>query len=348
MNDQSDGHAATELVHLDRVVAEALQPPSELAEKDAAYYARKAYAENTYLSYRSDLRDFVAWAGMRNPFPTTAAVIIRYLVDRAETLAPTTLDHRVAALSFIHRMLGYSDPTQEEGVAAVLRGIKKDRVEQGWEQDQAPAFTLDQIVAMVRAPGRSLHDLRDRAYILTGVFGAFRQSELTGLTVNRFNWSDPRGVVVEMGVTKQDQLAEQRPRKVIPKGPAGFCPVTALEEWLYEAGIERTDPGPVFRGINRHGQVATKPLSHTTTNRIIKKWAARAGIENPEQYSGHSLRASFVTVARALRIPDHVIARQSHHRDLRTLDTYDRPGMAFESNPAMDVMTEFARVLDSA
>lgn len=331
-----------ELAAVDAAILEALNLPARREAKDATYYLRKAKSENTWRAYRSDVRHFVAWAGIADPFPTTPEVIGRYLMDcaqdPAQPQAPSTLAHRLAALSFVHTARGFADPTQDPYVRELLRGIRRDRVDEGWEEAQAPTFSLGQLIAMIGPMGRSPHDLRDKAYILTGLFAALRQSELTRLRVEQLQAAE-HGLVIRMGPTKTDPLNERRHMKALPKGPDGFCPVQALEAWLRTGGISE---GPVFRGIDRHGNVSTRPLSHTTTNRIIKKWVSRAGLPQAERFSGHSLRASFVTVARELRIPDAVIARQSHHRDLRTLDLYDRPQQVFDGNPSLEVMAALA------
>lgn len=331
-----------EIVSLQHAIEQALTTRSPSGAKDARYYARKSYAENTYRAYKSDLKDFIAWTGIPNPLPTTSELIKTYLVERAESLSPSTLEHRLAALSFIHRVLNYGDPTQDEELKAVLRGIKRDRVENGWAPNQAPAFTLTQVVAMVRVMGGALRDLRDRAYLLVGVFGAFRQSEMTTMARDQLKFVE-RGLVIKMGATKGDPLNEYRTWKAIPKGQGDCCPVTALEAWLDKSAIKE---GFVFRGINRHGTVLHKPLSHTSSNQIIKRWAVRAGVEAAERCSGHSLRASFITVARELKIPDYRIALQSHHRDLRVINDYYRPEMAFEQNPAEEVMTALKEIMD--
>ncbi len=300
-------------------------------EKTPEYYVRKAYSENTYRAYRADYQDFVAWAGVEKPIPVTPALILQYLADRADSLAPTTLAHRVAALSFIHRLLGYEDPTKSGAVSAMLRGIRSDRVENGWREDQAPAFSLEQLRAMLGCMGDSVHDLRDRAFILIGLFGAFRQSELTGLTTDRLDWLE-RGVVVSMGKVKQDQVASVRTFRAIPAiATANLCPVASLQSYMDTAGI---DNGPVFRGIDRHGNVSRTAMSKNTANRIIQKWAGRALLSKADEFSVHSLRASFVTVLRGLNISDALIARQTDHRNLATMQIYDRPESAFDNNPA--------------
>ena len=338
MNSKTESNALTPI---DFEVQKALQQPPA-SSQTADDYTRRAYAENTYRAYQSDLKDFVAWTGIPYPFPTTPEVVKQYLVDRARELSPATLEHRLAALKFLHRLLDYPDPTDNARLRTVLRGIRREWAVQRRAPKQAPALTLAQLAAMIKIMATSLHDRRDKAYILMGLFGAFRQSELTGLHVDQLSFVE-QGIVIKMGQTKGDQLNQYRQWKVIPKGRSGFCPVGALQAWLRDAEIEA---GPVFRGIDRYGNILGKPLSHTTTNRIIKKWVKETGLENADQYSGHSLRASFITVARELRIPDPLIALQSHHRDLRVLNDYYRPEMAFAQSPAVEVMAAWAELLN--
>ncbi len=48
-------------------------------------------------------------------------------------------------------------------------------------------------------------------------------------------------------------------RKVgIPHGRTRWCPVTALNDWLGRSGIEN---GPVFRRVDRHGNLINGRLS---------------------------------------------------------------------------------------
>ena len=201
----------------------------------------------------------------------------------------------------------------------------------------------------------SLRDTRDKAFLLTSIMGALRQSEAVRLDVSQLSVTD-KGIVIRLGKTKTDQLQSRKKFTALPRVGGLFCPATALEAWLEKAQITE---GPVFRGINRHGGfiqknindeqgkvVDRKPLSlsHTSGNRIVKDWVNKAGIENAQDYSGHSLRATFVTLARSLGIPDAIIARQTHHRNLSTLNVYDRPEQVLDGNPAMALLKNLSRV----
>lgn len=359
------------LAEIDQRMAELLQVPVNMPpeKRTKEWYAARAVANNTYRAYRSSLRDYVAWAGLSFPLPATPHVVAQYLTDHSHQ-SSRTLAQRVNALSYIHRVLNYPDPTKDTFVRQVLKGIRRTRAEEGEEVDSAPAFTLEQFRALIeaidteyvrataalnvcrqqvatgiatesaesRARGECLRLLRDRAYLLLGLFGGFRQSEMTGLMVDRIV-NERQGISISMGRVKQDQENKYRYTKAIPFGPDPLCPVRTLEKWLSESEIYS---GPVFRAIGRWGDIRSQKLSHTSTNDLIKKWALKAGLVHAETYSGHSLRASFVTILRDLGVPDAQIARQTHHKNLQMMQVYDRSRDAFRGN-GVSVLVEALR-----
>jgi hypothetical protein len=78
-------------------------------------------------------------------------------------------------------------------------------------------------------------------------------------------------------------------------------PVAAIKAWLEAAGITT---GPVFRPVSRSGNVrhGDARITDRSIADIIKAYAARAGLD-VAQFSGHSLRAGFVTPAAELWPP---------------------------------------------
>lgn len=335
--------APTYLLPMTPLAGSLLEDPAHI-EGTPEYYARRAKSEATYKAYRSDIKDFIAWSGMANPFPTSPEAVAAYLSMHAKSYAPSTLDHRVAALSYLHKIMGCPDPTRHPFVRAVLSGIRKDRVDQGWSEEQAPPFSLAQVRAVLDIMGDSLRERRDRAYFLVGILGGFRQSEMTALTVERLQRIEGEGIAIPMGAVKQDPLNEKKFVTALPlitRPDSSFCPVAALDAWLGASGIES---GPIFRAISRRGEVGEAALSHTATNDIIKKWVARAGIPDSKRFSGHSLRASFVTIMRSLGVSDALIARQTHHTNLDNLMIYDRPESVLRDSPVRALAEALAAV----
>jgi len=62
---------------------------------------------------------------------------------------------------------------------------------------------------------------------------------------------------------------------------------------------------------------------------IVKRRANAAGLA-PEQLSGHSLRAGYVTAAAAAGVEERKIANVSRHKDLPVLRRYIRAATAFD------------------
>lgn len=324
--------------------------PATALSPQAREFLSRSFPENTRITYRRILLDFRTWSGLDQPLPTSPTVVANYLSHRAEVdgLAPSTLTTYASALRFAHLALGYPDPTKNMTVMGTLRGIRRSaREDAGWAPNRAPAMTLADLAEMAR-PGlddNALREARDRAFLLVGFFGAFRQGELSGLRVESLRESD-EGLLIRVGATKTDQFDEREHYKALLPGPAELCPIEALRDWL--EGAEITE-GWLFRGVTKGGKLATPPksarypgrLSHPTANRVLTHRAKLAGLIN-RRYSVHSLRAGFITVSRQLGAHDWQIQRQSGHQDVRTLSLYDRPESAFEGN-AIQLLIEALR-----
>jgi hypothetical protein len=68
---------------------------------------------------------------------------------------------------------------------------------------------------------------------------------------------------------------------------ADTCPVGVLQAYLKAAGVES---GPLFRGVNRHGQLLPGWLGDRAAALVVKRRAEAIGLD-PERFAGHSLRA---------------------------------------------------------
>jgi hypothetical protein len=66
-----------------------------------------------------------------------------------------------------------------------------------------------------------------------------------------------------------------------------------LQAWLKAATIRR---GPVFRAIDRHGNVGKKPMTRWGVIHVVRRAASAGGLD-PPLYGSHSLRAGLATSA---------------------------------------------------
>src|SRR5436190_7234626 len=117
---------------------------SELARD----FAKASKSAATRRAYASDIAIFVEWCRSRglNPLPASAVVVGAFLADQAALgKRPSTLGRRLAAVRYFHRAANEASQTAEEGVKAVLAGIRRS-------VDAAPvrkkAATSDIVLAM--------------------------------------------------------------------------------------------------------------------------------------------------------------------------------------------------------
>jgi integrase len=234
----------------------ALVPLEQVAD-DARGYAAHAKAPNTLNAYRIDWADFSEWCALHRLefLPATPQTVALYLSDLARTHKVSTLYRRLSGISQAHQAAGFSTPTTDAQVRLVFQGIRRTL---GSAPSQKNAAITAEVRAMVETLSpTSLIGVRDRALLLVGFAGAFRRSEVVSLDVADVTFGGD-GLVVQLRRSKTDQ--EGLGRQVgLPFGSNPLtCPVRALRAWLDIAVIAR---GPVFRAVDRHGNVADTRLT---------------------------------------------------------------------------------------
>jgi len=309
----------------------------ELEEK-AGHYFRSARSSNTVKAYRHDLKDFATWckvdAGGLTPLPAAPRTVALYVTDVAgRGLKAATIQRRLAAIAQLHQEAGLEDPTKTKAVKNTHRGIVREIG--SFQEGKAPMLvpTVRRVLSAFggeRGPAAT----RDRALLLLGLAGGYRVGELASLCIGDVDLVD-EGAVVLLRKSKTDQAGGGF-YKGIPYGDHHeTCPVSHLGAWM---GLlpPRNSPGeedPLFRGVDRHGNLSKRPMAPDSISRVVKKRAQKAGLD-PSRYSGHSLRAGFVTAASEGGAHDKDIMRQTAHRSLATLHRYRRTVGLFKNNPA--------------
>lgn len=279
-------------------------------------YLEAEKADNTRRAYASDWADFDEWCKLHHlaSLPAAPIDVARYLAQLADGGKKTsTIQRRVAAIASIHKAAGHEPPTNFEGVKAVMRGIRRRL---GKRKRKAAPATAELLGKALNNLPETLRGKRDRALLAIGFAGAFRRSELVDLKVNDVT-RRTRGILLRVGRSKTDQVGEGT-EIPIPNG-RHLRPVEALDAWLAASAI--TD-GPLFRNVDRHGRVGAA-LSAGSVARIVKSVFRAAGLE-ASAFSGHSLRAGFVTDALDRDVDFFKIMRQTRHVKVDTLKQYDR------------------------
>ncbi len=306
---------------------------AELAEiaADARDYVAASRAENTTRVYRTGWAQFSAWCAEHGvtPLPASAEIVAFYVADLAKVAKPATIDARLAAISAAHRAAGYDSPTKEEAVRLVRRGVRRTL---GTAQRQVHPVTVPDLRTMLQGLGTDPAGCRDRALLLLGFAGALRRSELVGLDVADLTGGTD-GLTVCLRRSKTDQEGAGRTLGIPFGSNLATCPVRAWRAWLALSSITE---GPAFRPVDRHGHIGPTRLSGQAVALVLKRHAARAGLD-PGEVAGHSLRAGLATSAAAAGVPERVIAEQTGHKGTAMLRRYIREGSLFRENAASAV-----------
>lgn len=302
----------------------------DVAER-AREYALEWKADNTIRAYRADWRQFETWCQAHGlaTLPAAPETVALYLADLSSSSEVSTLQRRISAISQAHQAAGYDSPTKDAKVKAVWSGIRRSK---GTAQEGKDPATTTEIRAMAATMPASILGIRDRALLLVGFAGAFRRSELVGLDVEDVAFTK-EGLVVTLRRSKTDQEGQGR-RVGNPYGSyPDTCPVRALQGWLEASGITT---GPIFRPINRHGQILPGRLSDKAVALVVKRAAEAAGLD-PTRYAGHSLRAGLATSAAAAGVAERAIMAQTGHKSVNMVRRYIRDGSLFRENAAASV-----------
>jgi integrase len=315
---------------------EILQPGSEgltrlVAQAQASFEA--ARAGSTLRAYAHDWQHFAAWCGANGfvSLPAYPETVILYCTDLTKNQQKkwNTLSRRLAAISQLHSQAGFASPTRSWPVKQFLQGLRRER---GTAPQRKKPILVADLQEILRHIPDSLLGKRDRALLLVGFSGAFRRSELAAVEIEDL---EPvrEGMVVNIRRSKTDQAGEGR-KVGIPSGAEeATCPLRAVEQWRSAANLSS---GPLFRRVNRHGQVLAGRLSGEGVALVVKRYVGKLGYD-PAQFAGHSLRAGLATSAAAAGKSERAIMSQTGHRSVTTLRRYIRDGNLFRENAAAGI-----------
>ncbi len=282
----------------------------------AAGYALSEKADATRRATLADIRRFSTWrqAVGAIALPATLATVAAYLAALADSgLKVSTISRRAAAIAYAHKFAGFEPPINES-VKAVVRGVRRKL---GTAQKGKAPATAAIVAKLVKRIPDTLAGKRDKALILIGFAAALRRSELVALTVADVERA-PDGIVLHISRSKTDQEG-QGAQIAVPTGRK-LKPVEALDAWLNAAPITQ---GPVFRRVMKGGLVSGEALDSQSVALIVKRWRRAARVD-PTLFSGHSLRAGFVTSALADGADLFKVMDVTRHREVKTLKAYDR------------------------
>ncbi|MEK5183274.1 site-specific integrase [Paenibacillus sp. FSL P4-0288] len=240
---------------------------------EAKLNIEESQSENTTLAYESDWIQFQKWCSSYgfSSLPSSDDTIGLYLTNLAmEGYKTSSIHRKMSAIITAHQDKGYGSPITQK-VKRVMSGIRR---RYGSNENGKKPLLVGDILSMLKQIPDNVKGSRDKALLLIGFAGAFRRSELVNLDVEDIR-IDQKGLVVMIKKSKTDQYGQGQSVGIPFGRNKDTCPVEAYRSWLRISNLQK---GPIFRPINRHGQIQMKRLSDKAVALIVKEYANTVGL----------------------------------------------------------------------
>jgi len=287
-------------------------------------------ANNTLRAYKSDFKDFGAFCYKHgfDSLPTEPKIVSLYLTYLSKTSKISTLRRRLVSISMVHKLKGHYLDTKHPLIIENLMGIK--RVKGSLQKGKKPILIKDLkliINAIDEQKNEEIKKARDKAIVLVGFGGGFRRTELVSLDHEDLEFV-PEGLKITIKRSKTDQFGEGMTKGLPYFTNQEYCPVINLKKWLE---LSKIKAGPIFRRFTKGASVTNNRLTDQTVVLIIKNYLNLAGIDN-SNFSGHSLRSGFATVAAESGADERSIMAMTGHKTTQMVRRYIREANIFKNN----------------
>ena len=287
-------------------------------------------AKNTLRAYKSDFKDFGAFCAKHGfvSMPTDPKIVSLYITHLSKNLKISTLRRRLVSISMIHKLKGHYLDTKHPLIIENLMGIKRTK---GSIQIGKKPLLISHLKEIINVINDQKFDeikkARDRAIFLIGFGGGFRRSELVYLDYENLEFV-PEGLKIIITRSKTDQFGEGMTKGLPYFSNEDYCPVINLKKWIKLSKIKN---GPIFRRFAKGCTVTKNRLTDQTVVLLIKNYLKLAGIDNSD-FSGHSLRSGFATVAAESGADERSIMAMTGHKTTQMVRRYIKDANIFKNN----------------
>ena len=291
---------------------------------------KNSKANNTLRAYKSDFKDFGAFCARHgfDSLPTEPKIVSLYLTYLSKNSKISTLRRRLVSISMVHKLKGHYLDTKNPIIIENLMGIK--RVKGSIQKGKKPIL-INHLKAIINIIDQQeigeIKKARDKTIILVGFGGGFRRTEIISIDHEDLEFV-PEGVKITIKRSKTDQFGEGMIKGLPYFSNENYCPVINLKKWLELSNIKS---GPIFRRFSKGLTLTKNRLTDQSVVLIIKDYLNLAGIENTN-YSGHSLRSGFATVAAESGADERSIMAMTGHKTTQMVRRYIREANIFKNN----------------
>ena len=294
-------------------------------------------ANNTLRAYRSDFKDFGAFCAKHGfkSMPTDPKIVSLYLTNLSKTSKMSTLRRRLVSIGVVHKLKGHYLDTKHPVIIENLMGIKRLK---GSKQTGKKPLLINHLKKIINVINEQDIDeivkLRNKTLILIGFGGGFRRTELISIDHEDLDFVE-EGVKITIKRSKTDQFGEGMIKGLPYFTNEIYCPVVNLKKWLKTSKIKS---GPIFKRFVKGSILSNNRLTDQTVVLLIKNCLRLAGIEN-NNFSGHSLRSGFATVAAESGADERSIMAMTGHKTTQMVRRYIKEANIFKNN-ALSILCE--------
>ena len=283
---------------------------------------------NTRRAYRKDIKDFMAFAGMRQAAQFREVTRVHVIAWReqlvGQELTNDTVRRKLAALSSLYAYLCDHNAVLHNPVLGVKRPRSMNR------EGVTPALGDHQARLLLAAPPEStLKGKRDRAILATLLYHGLRCEELCTLTVGSIH---QREGVPHLRVEGKGDKVRYLPLAVLAQ--------RLITAYLKEAGHSEDLKGPLFRPVkNNRTKTLAKPLHPVSVYQdIVRHYAREVGlIDAIPGICVHSMRATAATNALSNNADIAKVQEWLGHADISTTRMYDKRQSRPEDSPTFKI-----------
>ena len=319
------------MIQIKPKVKSELQIDIKKLQEETLLNLQNSKAINTVRAYKSDFKDFTLFCA-KNGFkslPSEPKIVSLYLTNLSANEAKmSTLKRRLVSIGVIHKLKGHYLDTKHPIIIENLMGIK--RVKGSIQKGKKPILInhLKSIINVIdQQEINEIKKSRDKTIVLVGFGGGFRRTELISINHEDLEFV-PEGVKITLKRSKTDQFGEGMVKGLPYFSNELYCPVINLKKWLELSNIKS---GPIFRRFVKGSVLTNNRLTDQSVVLIIKDYLNLAGIEN-KNYSGHSLRSGFATVAAESGADERSIMAMTGHKTTQMVRRYIREANIFKNN----------------
>ena len=258
--------------------------------------------------------------------PSDPKIVSLYLTHLSSNSKISTIRRRLVSIGVIHKLKGHYLDTKHPIIIENLMGIKRKKGSIQLGKKPILINHLKQIINVIDEQKiEKIKKLRNRTLNIIGFSGGFRRTEIISIDHEDIDFVE-EGVKITVKRSKTDQFGEGMIKGIPYFNNEKYCPVTSLKNWI--TFIENKT-GPIFRRFFQY--LTDHRLTDQSVVLIIKEYLKLAGIEN-KNFSGHSLRSGFATVAAESGADERSIMAMTGHKTTQMVRRYIKEANIFKNN----------------